>query len=159
MIFLFESVKNKFMKRSAKPKNIALLVDGPNVLRREFGNIDLEKVKKELSKYGQAKVLQVFLDQYASNKLIEAVSNQGFEVIVMPCDVDVGMAVAATELFFNPHIDMIALMTRDSHFQSVVTRAKMHGKGTIVLGMEPSFSVALKNSADIVIMLNDEQAR
>ncbi len=144
------------MKKSAKSKNIALLIDGPNVLRREFGNVDLENVKKEISKYGKAKILHVFLDQYASNKLIEAVANQGFDVTVLPCDVDVGMAVVATELFFNPHIDIIALMTRDSHFQSVILRAKMHGKGTMVLGMEPSFSVALKNSADVVIMLNSE---
>ncbi len=138
-----------------KNKHIALLVDGPNLLRKEF-KIDLDKVKKKLSKYGKIKVARVFLDQYASDKLIEAVTNQGFEPIITPTDVDVWLAVDAMDQVYNPSIDIIAIMSRDADYQPVILKAKSKGKETIVIGAEPGFSAALKNTADIVIMADKE---
>jgi len=133
-------------------KHIGVLVDGPNILRKEF-NVNLFDMKAKLEPYGQVKVGKVFLDQYAPDKLIEAVTNQGFEPVITSTDVDVSMAVEAIELVHNPSIDIIALMTRDADFQPVLQRAKLKGKETIVLGVEPGFSTALKNTADIVIMI------
>ncbi len=138
-----------------KNKHIALFVDGPNLLRKEF-NIDLEKVKKKLGKYGKIKVAKVFLDQYAPDKLIEAVTNQGFEPVITPTDVDVWMAVDAMEQVYNPAIDVIAIMSRDADYQPVLIEAKTKGKETIVIGVEPGFSAALKNTADIVIIADKE---
>ena len=66
-------------KRKDRP-DIALLVDGPNILRKAF-NIDLVAVKRELGKYGNIRVARIYLDQYASDKLIEAMVNQGFETV------------------------------------------------------------------------------
>ena len=138
--------------RKLTHKHIGLLVDGPNVLRKEF-NVSLSDMKAKLEPYGQIKVGKVFLDQYAPDKLIEAVTNQGFESVITSTDVDVSMAVEAIELVYNPTIDTIALMTRDADFQPVLQKAKLKGKETIVLGVEPGFSAALKNTADIVIMV------
>ncbi len=151
---MLDEVKYKLglVKRN---KHIALLVDGPNLLRKEF-KIDLDKVKKRLSKYGKIKVARVFLDQYASDKLIEAVTNQGFEPVITPTDVDVWLAVDAMEQVYNPSIDIIAIMSRDADYQPVLLKAKSKGKETIVLGVEPGFSAALKNTADVVIMVDKE---
>ena len=132
-------------------KNIALFIDGPNVIRRDV-NVDLVVVKKSVSKYGKIKVAKVFLNQFASDKLIEAMTNQGFEPVITTGDVDVPMSVAAMEQVFNPAINCIALMTRDIDFLPVLVKAKELGKETIVIGADPGFSVALKNTADIVIM-------
>ena len=132
-------------------RNIALLVDGPNIIRKEM-NIDLNEIKKKLSKKGNLKVCKMFLDQYASGKLVEAMANQGFEPIITTGDVDVTMAVDAMEQVFNPNIQIIALMTRDTDFMPVLLKAKELGKETIVVGAEPGFSNALKNTADTVIM-------
>jgi uncharacterized protein (TIGR00288 family) len=63
------------------------------------------------------------------------------------------MAVEAFELIHNPNIDIIALMTRDVDFFPLLNVAKEHGKKTIVIGAEPGFSIALKNSADDTITL------
>ncbi|MFH1442982.1 MAG: TIGR00288 family NYN domain-containing protein [Candidatus Micrarchaeota archaeon] len=145
----------KEMVKKPKEKNIAALVDGPNMIRKELG-IDLDKVKKKLQKYGKIKVAKVFLDQFASDKLIEAVTNQGYDVVIIPSDVDVALALEAAEYMFSPHIDTIAIVSRDSDFKPVLTKAKEHGKDTIVVGTEPDFSSALKNSADIVIDLRAE---
>ena len=41
----------------------------------------------------------------------------------------------------------------DADFQPVLQKAKSEGKETIVLGVEPGFSTALKNTADVVIMV------
>jgi len=136
--------------RQREEKNIALLVDGPNVIRKDV-NVDLEGVKKKVEKYGKIKICKVFLDQYASDKLIEAVTNQGYEPVITTGDVDVTMAVYAVEQVFNPNIQVIALMTRDIDFRPVIVKAKEKGKETIVIGADPGFSVALKKTADIVI--------
>lgn len=135
-----------------KEKNIACFVDGPNMLRKELG-VNLETIKSRLLKQGRLKVAKVFLDQYASDKLIEAVTNQGFEVVIVPSDVDVALAVDATEYVFNPNIEIIAIASRDSDFKPLLTKAKEHGKETIVVGTEPDFSAALQNTADTVINL------
>ena len=66
------------------------------------------------------------------------------------------MAVEAMELIYNDTIDVIALVTRDADFKAVLKKAMEMGKETIIIGAEPGFSVALKNSADIAIVLNEE---
>ena len=142
--------KLKSFVRPKEEKNIALLVDGPNVIRKDV-NVDLEGVKRKVEKYGKIKICKVFLDQYASDKLIEAVTNQGYEPVITTGDVDVTMAVYAVEQVFNPNIQIIALMTRDIDFRPVIVKAKEKGKETIVIGADPGFSVALKKTADIVI--------
>jgi uncharacterized protein (TIGR00288 family) len=142
--------KLKSLVKQRAEKNIALLVDGPNVIRKDV-NVDLEGVKRKVEKYGRIRICKVFLDQYASDKLIEAVTNQGYEPVITTGDVDVTMAVYAVEQVFNPNIQIIALMTRDIDFRPVIVKAKEKGKETIVIGADPGFSVALKKTADIVI--------
>jgi uncharacterized protein (TIGR00288 family) len=145
---------NAFPKAQKKPRNIACFVDGPNMLRKELG-VDLDKIRKLLAKHGTVKVAKVFLDQYASDKLIEAVTNQGFEVVIIPSDVDVALVTEAMESVFSEHIDTIAIVSRDSDYKPLLSKAKAHGKDTIVVGAEPDFSTALKNSADLVLMAKD----
>ncbi len=137
-----------------KEKHIACFVDGPNMLRKELG-VNLDTIKKKLSRFGKLKVAKVFLDQYASDKLIEAVTNQGFEVVIVPSDVDVALAVEATGYIFNENVDAIAIVSRDSDFKPLLAKAKAHGKETIVVGVEPDFSTALKNTADEVVNLKE----
>jgi len=62
-------------------------------------------------------------------------------------------------LIYNPNIDIIALMTRNAEFLPLINIAKENGKETIVIGAEPGFSIALKNSADSTIVLNGESER
>ncbi len=140
----------KIRRSRDEKRNIGLLVDGPNMLRREF-NVDLDQVKKIIEDIGNIKVAKVFLNQYASEKLIEAITNHGFEVIVTPGDVDVHLAIDAMELIYNPSIDVIAFMTRDLDFLPAIARTKFYGKETIVIGADPGFSAALQNAADYVI--------
>jgi uncharacterized LabA/DUF88 family protein len=97
----------------------------------------------------------VFINQYASNKLIEAIENHGLEPIVCSTDVDVRLAVEGMELVYNPNIDTIAIVTRDADFKPLLNKANEKGKETIIFGIQPGFSIALKNSADYVILLKD----
>ncbi|MBI4214882.1 TIGR00288 family NYN domain-containing protein [archaeon] len=149
---VLEGVKKKLARPARGKKRIGLLVDGPNMLRHEFG-IDLRDVRRRLEEYGTIRFGGVFLNQHAPEKLIEAVANQGFQpILITTDDVDAPMAAEAMELLFNKHIDTIALMTRDSDFQAVLLKAKKYGKETIVIGAEP-VGAALKNTADAVIIL------
>ena len=134
-----------------KTPNIALLIDGPNTIRKSF-NLDLNEIKKEVQKYGKIRVARIYLDQFASDKLIEAMVNQGFETVTTTGDVDVTMAIEAMEYVLSPEIDTIALMTRDTDFRPVLVKARAKGKSTMIVATDVAFSAALRNTADRVII-------
>ncbi len=143
----------KWLKKILKEKpEIALFVDGPNILRKSF-SVDLTKIKTELRSFGNLRISKVYLDQYASDKLIEAMVNQGFESEITTGDVDVTLAIEAMEAILDPNIDIVAIMSRDTDFRPLLIKAKKYGKKTIIIGTDEAFSVALKNTADTVMIL------
>ena len=135
-------------------KNVAVFIDGPNMIRKEF-NIDLKEVRERAKKYGRLIYGKVFLNQFASEKLIEAVSSQGFEPLIAlgvekDQDIDVYMAAEIMEASYDKSIDVIVMVSRDTDFLPIIQKAKKKGKETVVMGSEPGFSVALRNAADHV---------
>ena len=153
-------VFKRFKSKVNGEPNVAVFVDGPNVVRKEF-DLDLDGLRETIEDFGDIKVGKVFLNQYASDGLIEAIVSQGFEASLglggekaKESDVDVYMAVNAMESVFNDDIDTIILVTRDTDFLPVIQKAKEHGKETVIIGMDPGFSTALKNAADQVVTLD-----
>jgi uncharacterized protein (TIGR00288 family) len=137
-----------------KNRNIALLVDGPNIIRKEF-SIDLEDLRNACKKHGRISTGRVYLNQYASEKLIEAVANQGLEPKVVlageiESDVDVSVAVDIVKAAYDPSIGIIALASRDSDFLPALQVAKEKGKTVIIIGLKSGFSKALQHIADHV---------
>lgn len=57
------------------------------------------------------------------------------------------------ELIYNSDIEAIGLATRDADFLPIINEGKRKGKETVVIGIEPGFSVALQNAADYVIRM------
>ncbi|WP_297069033.1 TIGR00288 family NYN domain-containing protein [Thermococcus sp.] len=144
-------------EKPSKPevkKSIGLIIDGPNILRKEFG-IKLEDIMEALEKVGKVRIAKVVLNQYAPQGLIEAVVNQGLEPIIVAGDTDVRVAIEAMEMIYNSDVDVIALATRDADFLPIINEAKSRGKETIVTGTDPGFSVALQNAADYVIKMTN----
>lgn len=152
---VIDTVKARLSKAFARKKQskLAVFVDGPNILRKEFA-IDLGQIKKLLNPFGSIKIGKVFLNQFASNKLVEAVVNQGFEPVITVGDVDVAMAVDATEAIFNPNVETIVFVTRDSDYLPSLIKAKRYGKETIVVMVDEASAAALKNTADHVVFLS-----
>lgn len=149
---------NFFDNLFKKKKRIAFLVDGPNTIRKRF-SIDLKQVLQEISKYGEIRVAKIYLDQYASEKLIEAMINQGFDTTITSGDVDVTMAIEAMEYVLDSGIDAIALMTRDTDFRPVLVKARERGKKTIITATDVAFSAALRNTADVVIIVGGNSGK
>jgi uncharacterized protein (TIGR00288 family) len=133
-------------------KSIAVFVDGPNLLRREF-DFDLAKLHQQVSKIGTISIAKVFLNQFAPQKLIEAISSEGMESIITPVDCDVALATEIMEAVYNPNIDVICVVTRDGDFQPPILKAKQHGKETIGFGVRKNLSESLINSVDRFIEL------
>ena len=134
-----------------KKPDIALLVDGPNIIRKAF-NVDLAEIKKELSKHGNIRIARIYLDQYASDKLIEAMVNQGFETVITTGDVDVTMAIEGMEYLLDKNINTLALMTRDTDYRPLLVKAKARGKSTMIIATDVAFSAALRNTADKLLI-------
>ncbi|MBI2543472.1 MAG: NYN domain-containing protein [Candidatus Aenigmarchaeota archaeon] len=138
--------------------NVGIFVDGPNMLRKEF-MIDLGEVKRTATKFGRISIAKVFINQYAPEKLIEAVINEGFECIMVlgqkstdetSADVDVSMTVAAMEAIITKDVDVIVIVTRDADFLPVMQKAKEYGKKVVTIGAESGYSMSLQNAADYV---------
>lgn len=145
-------------KKEREVTNLALFVDGPNIIRREF-NIDLDELRRIAGKYGRIVAARVFLNQHASEKLIEAIANQGFEPKVVlagevESDVDVSVAVDIVKACFNENIDTIALASRDADYLPALQLAKEKGKKVLVIATRPGFSKALQHVADHVEFLS-----
>ena len=139
--------------KKIQKRSIGLIIDGPNILRKEFG-VKLEDIKEALENVGNIRVAKVVLNQYAPQGLIEAVANQGFEPVIVSGETGVKLAVEAMREIYNPHIDIIALATRNAEFLPVILKAKEKGKETVIIGVEPGFSAALKHAADYTIILS-----
>lgn len=158
---VLESVKSsigKFKKRFGEKPKLAFFVDGPNMIRKEF-NLDLKDLKKRVERYGRIVIGKVFLNQFASEKLIEAVANEGFETVValgdpeLKTDVDVSIAVHAMEAIYNSDIEVIALATRDADFLPLIQKAKEMGKITVLVSVESGLAVSLRHASDFVELL------
>ena len=147
-------VFNFLRKDKGKPR-IALFVDGPNMIRKEF-SLNLRELKQNLEKYGKIVIGKIFLNQFASEKLIEAVHNEGFETIIalgdpeQKTDVDVPLVVHAMEAIYNQNIQVLALASRDADFLQLLQKAKEKGKTTVLITAKAGMATSLKNVADHV---------
>ena len=108
-----------------RKKRIAVLVDGPNIIRKAF-NVDLNDARKELSKYGEIRVAKVYLDQYASPKLQEAMANQGFDITQTTGDVDVTI-VHARKLEDEELVKKLVDAGLDQNAKRMVLSGAIHG--------------------------------
>jgi len=158
---VFEGIKTgfeKFKKGFGERPKVAFFIDGPNMIRKEF-NIDLSELRKRVEKYGRIVIGKVFLNQFASEKLIEAVANEGFESVIalgdpeQKTDIDVAVTVHAMEAVQNPEIAVIALATRDADFLPLIQKIKEKGKIALLVTVEPGLAVSLRHASDHVEIL------
>ncbi|MEM5832514.1 MAG: NYN domain-containing protein [Candidatus Aenigmatarchaeota archaeon] len=138
-------------------KNVAIYVDGPNFLRKEY-NVDLSEIKKIGKKYGRIVIARVFVNQFAPQKLIEAIVNEGFECLTFlsereEADIDVPLALDALEVALTKNIDVFVFCTRDTDFFSLIKKIKGYGKTVVIVGLENDIPSSLKNSADFLEFL------
>lgn len=144
--------------KKEKEHRLAVFIDGPNMIRKEF-SIDLSDFRKRIEKYGKISIGKVFLNQYAPEKLIEAVANEGFEVVIaladpeQKTDVDVPLTVHAMEALNNPNIDVFVLASRDADFLPLIQKARERGKTVVLVAAEPGLATSLRNAANHVEIL------
>ncbi len=145
----------RFRKGQPNEPTVAFFVDGPNMIRKEF-KIDLRDLRKRVEKYGRISIAKIFVNQFAPEKLLEAIANEGFETVIaladpeQKTDVDVAITVHAMEAIGNPRISIIALASRDADFLALIQKAKEKGKRTVLVAAEPGLAASLRHAADHV---------
>ena len=138
-----------------RSRRVALFVDGPNVLREEF-DVDLDEVRAAARRAGQPTALRLYLDEHATPGLIQAAEARGFEVLVTSGDVDVKLAVDATELAIEGSVDVLAIASRDTDFKPVLEKAGRNGVDTLAIAPgEHGRSDALRNAATDAVVLDE----
>ena len=141
-----------------REKDVALLVDGPNILRRFNGHqVKLEDIEEAAAHLGKIVFAKVYLDTNAPSKLVQAVTNSGFEPVMSPHDLHITMAVDAYNLIYTKSVHVLAVASRHARCAPLMRKVKEKGIETAILGFEPGFAAALKNSADFVFELLPEE--
>lgn len=142
-------------KRGGSP-TVALFVDGPNVLREEF-DVDLDDIRDAGREAGRLATARLYLDEHATPGLIQAAEARGFEVVVTSGDVDVKLAIDATEFVLQHSIDVLAIASRDTDFKPVLEKAARHGVRTLAIAPgEHGRSDALSNTAHEAVVLDGD---
>ena len=138
-----------------REKKIAIFVDGPNILRTVKGHrIKLEDINEVANFLGAIIEKTVFLNQKASNGLMDAVVNSGYTPIVSTGDLYVTMGIHAIEHCHKGTTDLTLICSRDARISPILMKLKEKGKEVAVAGFDPGFSVAIKGLADHVFELN-----
>ncbi len=151
----------RLVTRLRRSGRVALLIDGPNVLRREF-EVRLDELKRIIEELGRVGVARVYLNERASRKLLEAITNSGFTPIVTTSDVHLHMAVESMDLVLGDNTKLLAIFSRHARTAPILRRAREHGVRTLAIGFDPGFSIAVQNAADKVLRLDlplDDQIR
>lgn len=115
-----------------RDRRVAVLVDGPNVLRGEF-DVDLAELRRVAADRGRVTVARCYLDADATPGLLRAAEAHGFEVVVTSGDVDVRLAVDATALAVDGAVDVLAVVSRDMDFKPVLEAAGRRGVRTVAI--------------------------
>lgn len=141
-----------------REKDVALLVDGPNILRKFDGRqVKLEDIEEAAAQLGNIATSKVYLNTNAPPGLVQAVTNSGFEPIVVTHDIHITLAVDVYQLIYANNVHVLAIASRHARCAPLLRKVKEKGVETAILGFEPGFSVALKNSADFVFELLPEE--
>jgi uncharacterized protein (TIGR00288 family) len=142
----------KIFKRGGKP--IALLIDGPNILRRIAGDqVRLEYIEDAARELGKIQVAKVFLNRHAPEKLLQAISNSGFSPVVALGDIHVAMAMETMIILHESNVKTLIIASRHARASILLRKAKEQGLETVAIGFDPGFSIALQNTADYVFKL------
>jgi uncharacterized protein (TIGR00288 family) len=143
----------RLVTRLRRSGRVAFLIDGPNVLRREFA-IRLDDLKDQIGALGKIGVAKVYLNERASTKLLEAISNSGFSPVVTTSDVHLHMTIEAMDLILGDNAKLLVIFSRHARTAPILRRAREHGLETLAIGFEPGFSVAVQNAADQVLRID-----
>jgi uncharacterized protein (TIGR00288 family) len=139
--------------RSQQSVRVGLFVDGPNVLRDEF-DTDLDEIRDAAETKGPLSLSRLYLNEHAPPGLIQAAEARGFEVVTTSGDVDVKLAIDATETAVTDAIDVLTVVSRDTDFKPVLETAARHGVGTFAIAPgEYGNSDALRNAAQDALTL------
>ncbi|MFC6955256.1 MULTISPECIES: NYN domain-containing protein [Halorubellus] len=146
---------DRFLSPGDDRARVGVFVDGPNTFRDEF-DVDLDDVRTVGRERGDLAYSRIYLDEHATPGLIQAAEARGFEVVVTSGDVDVKLAIDATEAVVDGTLDTLIVVSRDTDFKPVLETAGRYGVHTVAMAPgEHGRSDALSNAADEARLVND----
>ncbi|QLG63491.1 NYN domain-containing protein [Halorarum salinum] len=135
--------------------DVALFVDGPNVLREEF-DVDLDDLRTAAAAMGNLVTARLYLNEHATPGLIQAAEARGFQVVVTSGDVDVKLAVDVATFAAEGRAGTIAIASRDTDFKPALEAANERGLRTLAIAPGSyGRSDALRNAADESVTLGE----
>ncbi|ADJ14739.1 NYN domain-containing protein [Halalkalicoccus jeotgali] len=156
MVGGLRQVVRRLRSERSERRRVGLLVDGPNVLREEF-DVDLDDVRAVGDDAGTLVATRLYLDEHATPGLIQAAEARGYEVVITSGDVDVKLAIDATELVYTDAVDTLMVVSRDTDFKPVLEKAAKRGIHTVAVAPGTyGRSDALRNAAQEAVLLDGD---
>ncbi|WP_284014426.1 NYN domain-containing protein [Halobaculum litoreum] len=139
----------------ARPRGVALFVDGPNVFREEF-DVDFGDLRAAASAEGDLVTARLYLDEHATPGLVQAAEANGFQVVTTSGDVDVKLAVDVATFAAERRAATVAVASRDTDFKPALEVANEYGLRTLAIAPGSyGRSDALRRSADEAVTLEE----
>lgn len=135
-------------------KKTAVIIDGPNILRRINGKrISLEELREKVEEFGRITQSKAIVSKETPASLLQALTNSGFETIVSSGKVQIRMALEIVKLLNETEVDVLVIVSRNAECVPLVQKVKEKGVKSVAMGFNPGFSSALLNTADEVVLL------
>lgn len=142
----------KTLKKISRKRGIMVLIDGKTT------NVEriMEKViyiKEILEEIGGILSIKFFLEGNVNEAMINKITDSGCLPIIVPSDVDIYIALEATEQIFNNKVTTLVLATTNADLLPIFIKSREEGKKTVLIknGEE---NTPLENAVDITINLN-----
>lgn len=153
---ILEKFKRFFEKLiRSTDREVVILIDGPNTLRKVNGRrLSLKNVLEQAKKFGRIRIAKAVITTDAPPSLVKALQTSGFEIVLSKENtIYTTLAVEAIKMIYEYTPDVFIIVSRDSRCLPIVHRVKERGIKAIVAGYDPGFATALKNAADEVVYL------
>ena len=142
----------------SREKKIAVIVDGPNFLRKvKNKQVKLDDIEDKIKDEGKIVIRKVLLNEFASESLLQAVFNSGYEPIVAAHDIYIQMAIEVTKLL-SEKIDLIFFATRHARAVPIVQKLKERGVEVALVTYESGLSIALKKTIDKIYFIEIDKS-
>ncbi|MGQ4914535.1 MAG: NYN domain-containing protein [Candidatus Asgardarchaeia archaeon] len=142
----------KTLKKVSRKRGVVFFVDGKTADVQKIMD-KITYIKEILEEIGGILSIKFFLEGSVSDTMITRITESGCLPVIVPGDVDIYLALEATEQIFNNKVTTVALATTNTDLLLVLIRTREEGKKTVLI-KNGDETTPLENVVDLTLNLD-----